>query len=188
MTDLSKYKAFPEGHVIPFNTKVICLIDAYGLKGREGVTIETNVFPFCNWENGQQKIGFKSHLLAPLNPQDHPDFKMETLYIDPSKPAEKREFNFEKPSIEPEWQPKTGELVTVNNCGNIFEGVFCFTDEIGRSYGFEKGGEQERMKASGMPFFVVPFNQISKPKTEPIKLTRAEIAEKFGTDNFEIID
>jgi hypothetical protein len=163
MTDISKYKAFPEGYVIPFNTKVICLVDAHGLKGVEGVTIETNVFPFCNWENGQQKIGFKSHLLAPVNPQDHPDYKQE----------------------EPEWQPKTGEVVLAGI--DKKKRIYAFSDEKG--HWCVADGYEESFNSKSSAFFV-HWETISKyePEPTPLKLTRAEIAEKFGTDNFEIID
>jgi hypothetical protein len=118
--------------------------------------------------------------LAPVQPQDHPDYKMETLYIDPSKPAEKREFNF----TEPEWQPKTGEVVcTFPNMET--RRIFLFKDNIG-CWCVVGGSEDSYRK--GMPVEIFCQKEVWQIKPEPLKLTRAEIAEKFGTDNFEIID
>jgi hypothetical protein len=179
MTDLSKYKAFPEGYIIPKGIKVISLVDDYGLLGVKGVTIEEDSIPFCSWEGFENTIAIISYKLAPVHPQDHPDYKMETLYIDPSKPAEKREFNFQ----EPEWHPKTGEVVNVSNMLSSGRAIYLFTNDVGH---WCISIEDRSAFNKGETVSINCWGRISK--TTPLKLTRAEIAEKFGTDNFEIID
>jgi hypothetical protein len=162
MTDLSKYKAFPRDYVIRENTKVICLVNVLGLQGLEGIATESSIIPFCSFKCGTHKTALHSHQLAPLNPQDHPDFKQE----------------------EPEWQPKTGEVVNVFPNEELRR-IFLFKDNIG--YWCVMGGLEDLYR-KGEKFEIFCQKEVWQVKPEPIKLTRAEIAEKFGTDNFEIID
>ena len=163
MTDLSKYKAFPEDYVIPKDTQVIALVDDYGLLGFEGITTETSIVPFCNWKDGRNRIALSSRNLSPVNPQDHPDFKQE----------------------EPEWQPKTGEVVNVSEDKDEGQRIYLFTDTNGHWCVSLRLDEQYK---NGQEVRIYCWKTISKYEPTPLKLTRAEIAEKFGTDNFEIID
>jgi hypothetical protein len=168
MTDLSKYKAFPEGYVIPKGTEVIVISEnrdsdseSYRKPGLKGIATETDDWPHCDWEDGMKNIYMCSEELAPLNPQDHPDYKQE----------------------EPEWQPKTGEVVLAGN--DKRKRIYAFSDEKG--HWCLADGYEENFNSKSSAFFV-HWETISKYEPTPLKLTRAEIAEKFGTDNFEIID
>ena len=80
--DLSKFKPFPVGYVIPEGTKVISVADDriesdpdYS-KGKTGLTKNNAAIPFVLFDDGN-RVRMKSSELAPLDPSDHPDYKPE---------------------------------------------------------------------------------------------------------------
>jgi hypothetical protein len=173
MKDLSKYKAFPVGYI---PTKVIEAIKIaerdgiieFGAKGK--IVPDGTDSPYFYPDDkslildnhAEDWVIQSTFKLAPLNPQDHPDYKQE----------------------QPEWQPKMGEGVYVfPNEGPTR--IFLFKDNIG--YWCVMGGLEDLYR-KGEKFEIFCQKEVWQVKPEPIKLTRAEIAEKLGTDNFEIID
>lgn len=80
--DLSKYKPFPEGYVIPEGTKVLSISDDRFIddpdysKGKTGITKNKAAVSSVLFDDGNC-VRMKSHELAPLDSSDHPDYKPE---------------------------------------------------------------------------------------------------------------
>jgi hypothetical protein len=72
--DWTKPVAFPEGYKVPKGCRIIAIKDIYNniKPGTKGITIETNIVPFCNFDDGTKTMSMFSEELAPENPADHP--------------------------------------------------------------------------------------------------------------------
>ena len=89
--DLSKFKPFPVGYVIPEGTKVISVADDriesdpdYS-KGKTGLTKNNAAIPFVLFDDGN-RVRMKSSELAPIDPSDHPDYKQEQPDLPETRP------------------------------------------------------------------------------------------------------
>lgn len=68
-----EYKPFPEGYVIKKGTEVVCIDKGIILIGTKGKALESLMTLHCNFEGYHGQWIFKSHQLAPLNPEEHPN-------------------------------------------------------------------------------------------------------------------
>jgi hypothetical protein len=119
--DLSKYRAFPEGYVIPKGVRVVALsddrtpTDEYYVKpGSIGITIESDLAPRVKWDDRNHNTHLMASELAPLNTEDHPDWDKKagrwkdeaehSVEVEPEKPER------------PDWlanQKQTGPCETI---------------------------------------------------------------------------
>lgn len=97
--DLSKYKPFPEGYGMKKGTWVVMMNKEHQVPyGTFGVVMENSSISYIDWERGlyrcQDESALKingglpslSEFLAPLNPSDHPDYKVEQTDSPDSRP------------------------------------------------------------------------------------------------------
>mgnify|MGYP003537975923 FL=1 len=80
--DLSQYKAFPADYVVPKDTPIVSLITTGSVRrGLIGRAIEERKDPECDFFDGTNNLVMHNHMIAPLDPKDHPEYVEENSVI-----------------------------------------------------------------------------------------------------------